>query len=215
MHNRSLDLLTSSQARYHCVTDAPKLGLVLEGICHVVILDYIKDMPDHMANVYITWWVSSLFVCRSRRYTSVCPVLITSQTGYNLAVDTSGKVYGTRTATDEYGKWNHWCYRPRFCTVMLYWAGDNLGERDEFCYESCPWCRLDRMTWWSAVQHATTLLRMPTQQILQDIFANADACSRGCMVRTNTDLQLVDDSVWILSVYYYTMNSSVSQCQYR
>ena len=23
---------------------------------------------------------------------------------------------------------NDWCFRPRFCTVRLYWAGDNLGE---------------------------------------------------------------------------------------
>ena len=29
------------------------------------------------------------------------------------------------------------CFRPRFCTVRLYWVGDNLGEWDEFCYESC------------------------------------------------------------------------------
>ena len=24
-------------------------------------------------------------------------------------------------------KWNEWCFRPQFCTVRLYWAGDNLG----------------------------------------------------------------------------------------
>ena len=21
---------------------------------------------------------------------------------------------------------NDWCFRPRFCTIRLYWAGDNL-----------------------------------------------------------------------------------------
>ena len=41
--------------------------------------------------------------------------------------------------------WNDWCFRPRFCNVKLYWAGDNLGERDEFCYEWCPWCRICTM----------------------------------------------------------------------
>ena len=25
--------------------------------------------------------------------------------------------------------------------LRQYWAGDNLGRWDEFCYESCPWCR--------------------------------------------------------------------------
>ena len=31
----------------------------------------------------------------------------------------------------EWNEWmNDWCYRPRFCTVRLYWAGDNLGEWD-------------------------------------------------------------------------------------
>ena len=34
---------------------------------------------------------------------------------------------------------NEWCFRPQFCSVKLYWAGNNLGEWDEFCYESCPW----------------------------------------------------------------------------
>ena len=32
-------------------------------------------------------------------------------------------------------KWNDWCFRPQPCTVRLYWAGHNLGEWDEFCYE--------------------------------------------------------------------------------
>ena len=31
-----------------------------------------------------------------------------------------------------------------FSTVRLYWARDNLGEWDELCYESCPWCSPDR-----------------------------------------------------------------------
>ena len=35
--------------------------------------------------------------------------------------------------------WNEWCFRPRFCTVRLYWGGDILFEWDQFCYESCPW----------------------------------------------------------------------------
>ena len=47
-----------------------------------------------------------------------------------------------------------WCFRP-------YWARDNLGECDEFCCESCPWRRFDRSTCWPAVQHATTVPRMP------------------------------------------------------
>ena len=33
-----------------------------------------------------------------------------------------------------------------FACVRLYWAGYNLGECDEFCYESYPWCRIDRST---------------------------------------------------------------------
>ena len=27
----------------------------------------------------------------------------------------------------NYMKRNDWCFRPRFCTERLYWAGDNLG----------------------------------------------------------------------------------------
>ena len=28
--------------------------------------------------------------------------------------------------------------------LKLYWAEDNLGEGDKFCYESCPWRWIDR-----------------------------------------------------------------------
>ena len=45
--------------------------------------------------------------------------------------------------------------------VRLYCAGDNLGEYDEFCSESCSWRRIDRLTYWPAVQRATIVLRMP------------------------------------------------------
>ena len=33
-------------------------------------------------------------------------------------------------------KWNWWYFRPTFCSLRLYWAGENLGEREEFCYEA-------------------------------------------------------------------------------
>ena len=82
---------------------------------------------------------------------------------------------------------NKWCFRPRFCTVRLYWAGDNLGEWvsgwlvflghdsalrlywagdnlgewDEFCYVSGPLRRIDHSTCRPAVQRATTVPRMP------------------------------------------------------
>ena len=56
---------------------------------------------------------------------------------------------------------NEWCFKPRFCTVNLHCAGDNLGEWDEFCYESCSWGRIDRSTCWPVVQRATTVPRMP------------------------------------------------------
>ena len=42
-----------------------------------------------------------------------------------------------------------WFFRPPFCTVRLHWAGDNLGKRDELCYES--WCRIT----WSVDQQST------------------------------------------------------------
>ena len=37
---------------------------------------------------------------------------------------------------------NEWCFRPRFCTVSLHWAGDNLGKWF-FLYESCLWRGID------------------------------------------------------------------------
>ena len=47
---------------------------------------------------------------------------------------------------------SEWCFRLQYCTVRLYWAGDNLGYWDEFWYESCPRCRIDHLTCWPAVQ---------------------------------------------------------------
>ena len=41
--------------------------------------------------------------------------------------------------------------------------GYNLGEWDEFCYESCSWWKIDCLTCWPAVQRATTVLQMPPQ----------------------------------------------------
>ena len=35
---------------------------------------------------------------------------------------------------DDEMKWNDWVFRPRFCTVRLCWAEDNLGEWDDFFY---------------------------------------------------------------------------------
>ena len=64
-------------------------------------------------------------------------------------------------------KRNGWCFRPPFSTVRLYWAGVNLGEWDEFCYGSCPWCRIDRVTCCPAVQRATTVPWMPPQITLK------------------------------------------------
>ena len=48
--------------------------------------------------------------------------------------------------------------------LNLYWAGVNLGEWDEFCYEACPWRRIDRSSCRPAIQLATTVPRMHTIQ---------------------------------------------------
>ena len=50
--------------------------------------------------------------------------------------------------------------------LRLYWAGDKLGEYDEFCYESYPWRRIDRSTCWPAVLR-TIEPRMPPVWIMK------------------------------------------------
>ena len=45
--------------------------------------------------------------------------------------------------------------------VRLCITGDNMGYWDEFCYESCSWCRIDRLTCSPVVQCATTVPRVP------------------------------------------------------
>ena len=80
--------------------------------------------------------------------------------GHHTATRTQQRTITSCSMKNEM-KWNDWCFRPRFFTVRLYWAGDNLGEWDGFCYKSCPWRRTDRLTCWPVVQHATTVPRMP------------------------------------------------------
>ena len=48
-------------------------------------------------------------------------------------------------------------FTPQFCTVRLYWAGDNLGYWDEFLNVPCPRCRINHLTCWHAVRCTTTL----------------------------------------------------------
>ena len=62
-----------------------------------------------------------------------------------------------QSCKESQGNGNQWCFRPWLCTVRLSWARDYLGKWDEFCYESCPWCRIDRSTCWFAVQSTTTV----------------------------------------------------------
>ena len=57
---------------------------------------------------------------------------------------------------------NEWCFRSHFCTVRLYWAGVKLGKWDEFCHETCPRCKIDQTTYWSAVKRSTTILLATT-----------------------------------------------------
>ena len=53
-----------------------------------------------------------------------------------------------------------WCFYPQFC------AGDNLGEWDEFWYETCPRCRIVRSTCSPAVQCASTVKLLPPPHTL-------------------------------------------------
>ena len=54
-----------------------------------------------------------------------------------------------------------------FCVVRLSWAGNNLQFEMHLYYELCPWYRIDRSTYWPAVQRATTVPRMP--QLFYDL----------------------------------------------
>ena len=51
--------------------------------------------------------------------------------------------------------WNDWSFRPRFCTVRLYWAGNTLGEWDEFCNESGLWTH--KVLLWEGIEQLVEL----------------------------------------------------------
>ena len=52
-------------------------------------------------------------------------------------------------------------HQPIFCTVRLYWAWDNFGFKMIFLYESCPRCRIDHSSCWSAVQYVKIVPWLP------------------------------------------------------
>ena len=62
---------------------------------------------------------------------------------------------------------NEWYFRVLFCILRLYKAVNNLGQWDEFYYESCNWCRINCSTCWPAVQQATTVPRMPPENAFE------------------------------------------------
>ena len=75
--------------------------------------------------------------------------------------------------------WNQWmivALGHDSALLRLYWAGENLDEWDEFCYESCPWRRIDHSTCWPAVQRATTVPWMPPYLWNQYSVVNKTTC---------------------------------------
>ena len=101
-----------------------------------------------------------------------------------------------------YVEWNDWCFRPRFCIVRLYSAWENLGVWVEFCYESCPWCRIDRSTCWPAVRCTSTVPRTHTVHRCRLIWGKLKASKENC-------LNLVLDCVQT-KVLYYTLQGLLS-----
>ena len=64
------------------------------------------------------------------------------------------------TFTQQMEWMNDWFLSHDSAMLRLHWAGDNMGEWDDLCYEWCSW-RIDRSTCWPAVQRATTAPQMP------------------------------------------------------
>ena len=54
---------------------------------------------------------------------------------------------------------NKWCFRPQFCICKAILGRGLPGLMR--CYESCPWCRIDHLTYWPPVQRDTTEPQMP------------------------------------------------------
>ena len=47
-------------------------------------------------------------------------------------------------------KWMNGVTGHESALLRLYWAGDKMCEYYKFCYEPCPWRRIDRSTCWPA-----------------------------------------------------------------
>ena len=69
-------------------------------------------------------------------------------------------------------KWNKWCFRPRFCTVRLNWAADNMGNEMNFvdltntCYiEVQSICYKILMGWDKGINIGSTFYLVKAQSL--------------------------------------------------
>ena len=124
-------LLASSLVRYHWTTDA----------------SYLKSFIGIIQSTFE--WLSSLLM------------VLFSSSHVLLLGGCCGSCSISHQINIHTLHGNEMCFRLQFHTGRLNWAWDNLGLWDEFSYEPCPWCRINRSTCWSSVQRTITELQMP------------------------------------------------------
>ena len=135
VQDQSLNLLTSSPVHYHCATDPP-------------------HSPTSSMIIYTR---QNKFYCT---FKSLCTIFLSWM---NITASSSCLINCLKQRTSTFTpkpqiphivmKMNEWCFRPRFCTVRLYWAGDNLGFTH--LYEASEWMNEhmnEWMAWWTNEQ---------------------------------------------------------------
>ena len=92
-----------------------------------------------------------------------------------------------------------WCYILHSCQCpSLPWIILSLGKQSKW-YESCPRCKINRSTCWPAVQHTTTVLRLPPILLTVSHDVQLLLQRTGCVVRTeHFGCQAVHQSVQVL-----------------
>ena len=76
----------------------------------------------------------------TRRWTAVC-----RHTSFSGTHPTSCLLHENTEESLNNSEWMNGVLGNDSALLRLYWAEDNLGQWDEFCYESCPWCRIDSL----------------------------------------------------------------------
>ena len=107
---------------------------------------------------------------------------------------------------------NEWCVRPRFCIVRLYWVDGQPGLMRWILTWIMPWCRIDRLTCWPAVQRTTTVPWTPTLERSRNcLFTQCQVSTKRIGLYTRHTITVLLQNIHKIVVTCWEINITLKQ----